>query len=638
MNKCYSKHFVKIFVILAILMLSSISYAQDAHFDINQFNPASDSFGLFTVESSKIHQPFKFGAGFNLHFMGKPLQINHIKNDGTLGADSLVGARLKMDLTFAVAFCRFFQTGFDLPVVLYQSATGMNTLHSPSDAAFGDIRWHNKIVAMNKNDWPLGFAFLVTLIIPSGDDGSYAGNEKVGSEIKFILDGEIGSFLIAGNIGYRIRDNALVSETFKPNGDVLKKQEIDDEFLLAFGVEYKTPITGLSAITEFRGSTLAKDPFGNQFNNPWVMALGARYKGPWGLMFSGALDIGLTPGYGVGPAGFMLGLSWAYEKPDADWDGIDDVKDKCPNEREDRDGFEDDDGCPDNDNDKDNILDKNDNCPDAAEDIDGFKDDDGCPEPDNDEDGILDAADKCPVDAEDIDQDRDEDGCPDIDSDNDGFENPVDKCPFDAEDKDGFEDDDGCPDDDNDADGVKDDVDKCPSEKEDLDNFEDSDGCPEPDNDKDGVLDAKDKCPLEKEIINGNADMDGCPDEGEVMIIDKGDHLELKKQILFQKDSAYLDASSYTILNQVAQVIKAHGKMTKLIIAVHTDALGDATMKQELSQQRAEVIKIYLGVRKIPHSLMELRAMGQTKQIAPNDTEENIAKNNRVEFIIPLAE
>ena len=55
--------------------------------------------------------------------------------------------------------------------------------------------------------------------------------------------------------------------------------------------------------------------------------------------------------------------------------------DKCPDEPEDRDGFQDDDGCPDPDNDKDGIPDKLDKCPNDPEDKDGFEDADGCPDP-----------------------------------------------------------------------------------------------------------------------------------------------------------------------------------------------------------------------------------------------------------------
>jgi OOP family OmpA-OmpF porin len=81
---------------------------------------------------------------------------------------------------------------------------------------------------------------------------------------------------------------------------------------------------------------------------------------------------------------------------DADGDGIPDVRDRCPTEPEDKDGFEDEDGCPDPDNDRDGILDVNDKCPNEPEDFDGFEDEDGCPDPDNDKDGVPDASDRCP--------------------------------------------------------------------------------------------------------------------------------------------------------------------------------------------------------------------------------------------------
>ena len=84
----------------------------------------------------------------------------------------------------------------------------------------------------------------------------------------------------------------------------------------------------------------------------------------------------------------------------------------CMNVAEDADGFDSMDGCPDPDNDGDGILDVDDgfrsadgtlsvavgypgfgDCMNEAEDLDGFEDEDGCPDPDNDRDGIADASD-----------------------------------------------------------------------------------------------------------------------------------------------------------------------------------------------------------------------------------------------------
>jgi len=204
--------------------------------------------------------------------------------------------------------------------------------------------------------------------------------------------------------------------------------------------------------------------------------------------------------------------------PDADDDGVPDDADRCPVQKEDLDGFEDEDGCPELDNDDDGIADGIDQCPAEAETPNGFADDDGCPDlaPDADKDGVADVADRCPFEPETIDGVRDDDGCPELQqpehvalsrllsavpenvlapsSSPDAA--PVLAVPIDS-----------------DGDGVDDASDRCPVTKEDLDGFEDEDGCPEADNDDDGVPDAKDQCPQEAETINGTKDDDGCPDE-----------------------------------------------------------------------------------------------------------------------------
>jgi len=119
------------------------------------------------------------------------------------------------------------------------------------------------------------------------------------------------------------------------------------------------------------------------------------------------------------------------------------------------------------DTDGDGLADPVDECPRKPEDKDGFQDEDGCPEDDNDSDGIADKIDDCPLEPEDRDGTDDADGCPDLDNDKDGLADKIDQCPDDPEDPDGFEDDDGCPDCDNDGDGVlecPEAKDKCPAE------------------------------------------------------------------------------------------------------------------------------------------------------------------------------
>ena len=197
-------------------------------------------------------------------------------------------------------------------------------------------------------------------------------------------------------------------------------------------------------------------------------------------------DVVLTLGGGagilrdVGSPTFRVfgGLQWTPTYRDADGDGLEDDSDRCPQQREDRDRFEDDDGCPDPDNDGDGVLDAADGCDDADEDRDGHQDDDGCPDPDNDGDGVLDGYDSCEGELEDLDGDRDDDGCPDLDRDRDGVPDVSDQCIDQAEDTDGLADQDGCPESDFDRDGFLDEADACPEQPGPSTGSQGDDGCP----------------------------------------------------------------------------------------------------------------------------------------------------------------
>ncbi len=139
--------------------------------------------------------------------------------------------------------------------------------------------------------------------------------------------------------------------------------------------------------------------------------------------------------------------------PDKDGDGVLDAEDACPNEP----GPKESQGCPvAKDSDGDAIPDDIDRCPLDPEDKDGFQDEDGCPDADNDADGIVDKADACPNEAGPIDNR----GCPVTDKDADGVPDPDDKCPTVAGPKESA----GCPDADKDGDTIVDRLDKCPDQ------------------------------------------------------------------------------------------------------------------------------------------------------------------------------
>jgi OmpA-OmpF porin, OOP family len=107
-----------------------------------------------------------------------------------------------------------------------------------------------------------------------------------------------------------------------------------------------------------------------------------------------AVGRGVTVDGSYGREAFRVIFGLRYEIDldvhDRDGDGIPDGQDACPDEPEDKDGFEDGDGCPEPDNDKDGVADPDDQCPQDP----GPKELDGCP--DRDQDDVPDIVDKCP--------------------------------------------------------------------------------------------------------------------------------------------------------------------------------------------------------------------------------------------------
>ena len=349
-----------------------------------------------------------------------------------------------------------------------------------------------------------------------------------------------------------------------------------------------------------------------------------------GLTFQNSLGALNQANLDEGGAYVALGLRFGHYPapvavvPDSDGDGIRDDIDDCPDEPEDKDGFQDQDGCPDPDNDGDGIPDDKDQCPNEPEDKDGWKDEDGCPEDDDDPDGdgILGAADKCPT----VPGVAAHEGCPVPDSDGDGIPDDRDQCPNEPEDKDGFQDQDGCPDPDNDKDGILDKDDKCPDEAG-LPKYQ---GCPMPDRDGDGIPDDEDKCPDQPETFNGYQDEDGCPDGKPVVVVTETE-VRIADQVFFDTNADTIQQKSFTLLDTVANVIIKTPKLTKIRVEGHTDDVGKADYNLDLSKRRAASVRKYLESKGVAADHLESEGYGMTAPVCQDMPEllKNAAKNKK---------
>ena len=254
------------------------------------------------------------------------------------------------------------------------------------------------------------------------------------------------------------------------------------------------------------------------------------------------------------------------------------------------------------DTDKDGIPDNKDACPEVP----GLKEFNGCP--DTDGDGIADKDDACPQ----VKGPKEFNGCPDTDG--DGIPDKDDACPEVA----GPKEFNGCPD--TDGDGIPDKDDKCP----DVAGPAENGGCPWPDTDGDGVLDKDDLCPE----VAGPASNKGCP---EPTTDDQKKLNQYAKTILFDTGKATIKFESAEILNQIINVLKKYPN-SRFRIEGHTDSTGKKQKNIELSQNRADAVKIYLIQGGIDQSRLESKGYGPENPIASNKTRKGRELNRRVEI------
>lgn len=455
--------------------------AIDSEFSVQRFNPAPGPRNYFTTRGARTDGEMAWSAGLVANYGWEPFVVVSCQGandcedpDARVREVKVVENIVTADVLGSLTIIPRLQLGLRVPVT-YVKGQGIDKQGQPLDdgidaVGMGDVELEGKFRIYGEQKSPVVLGVGVFGSAPLGhatSKGNYIGDATPSGGIRGIFDGEAGPFSFGANLAGIFKGAGRVGNT-----------ELGHEFRYGVGVGYRIgPVVrvlvdgfGATRFTAERGENSLEVNGGLQ-----VTPLGSPV-----TILAGA-GSGIVEGVGVPKLRAFLGFMFVHEVSDRDGDGIPDGSDKCPTEKEDFDGYEDSDGCPD---------------------------------PDNDLDGIPDVSDKCPMQAEDLDGFEDLDGCPDLDNDQDGIPDVSDRCPDKPENKNGFEDDDGCPDEkDTDQDGVPDEKDQCPNDPEDTDGFEDTDGCPDPDNDQDGIPDNEDECIDEPETKNGFEDEDGCPDE-----------------------------------------------------------------------------------------------------------------------------
>lgn len=342
--------------------------------DVQQFRPNFDQQGGFAVNQSRTLPKHYYSPGVVLNWVRNPLEFGIVSESQT---DTLVGWFATVDLLFAIGLTDDLTVGFDMPLNLSSNIEPIGTLVQSASSSIGDLNLYAKYRLLQaNNDQKIipGVAIIPFFTVPTGDDESFFGNNKIAGGFKLVMDWVLsGRQSLSFNAGPKFRER-----------DTILNLSVGHEFLAGLGYNHLIwEKHNLTLSVELFGSTKLSKFMSEEITSPLELLVGIRK--PWmneRLQSSLGVGRGGTNGYGAPDIRVIAGVGYLFDapksKPDSDNDGLKDHRDACPNEAEDFDRFEDKDGCPDPDNDKDGILDASDQCPLEPEVINGVKDEDGC--------------------------------------------------------------------------------------------------------------------------------------------------------------------------------------------------------------------------------------------------------------------
>ncbi|WP_246357347.1 OmpA family protein [Pyxidicoccus fallax] len=427
-----------------------------------QLNPAArDSLVLSTGD---LLLKGEYRLAFTAHYQNEPLVL--LRNEERQGV--IVSDRVTVHLSGAYAVTDWLELGAQVPIVS-QWGPDTSTLNvaTPDTMALGTPWLQARAGLLSEaGDGPLDLGFHLGVALPLGSsevltrDQGFTFSPRLGAGKSLG-----GSWRLGADVGALVRTKTYA---LSPATDPLR-DELGVE--MNGGVNLTAGLAGFKQELVVRGTLPVADA---PESLEVLLGLRAPMSGGTEVYAMGGPGFGETPGT---PnfrllAGINFGADSAAARQcvegqpydvtrcpdlDVDGDGVKNVADRCPTSA----GLAQLNGCADTDDDKDGILNLADRCAAQAENVNGFEDEDGCPDdPDTDKDGLADSKDACPREAEDKDGFEDDNGCPDADNDQDGLADARDACINEA----GPQENRGCPDKDRDSDGLVDRLDNCPDE------------------------------------------------------------------------------------------------------------------------------------------------------------------------------
>lgn len=314
--------------LMAILGLTGVAHAQQvAAPDLNAqaYRPPVDAQDTLWTDDASLGPSGHFQSRVFFNYVNDPLVYQF--TDGT--EERLLSDLLQADLIGAVSISRL-RLGLDVPLMLVTGGS------AAEGGGLGDLALDLKGVAIQPGDEGPGLAFSGRFTLPTATTDTPVASPGVGWELAAIGTQQFGSTLLAVNLGTRGQPQT-----------VLENVEWNDQFFWRVGVGQElSTVSGLSA--DLVGATSYSAKLGNPAGSPMEILFGGWSRVSDDFVFRAGAGTGLTRG--IGSPDLRLVAALSFDPPterDNDLDGIVNKDDACPDQPEDKDGYQDADGCPD---------------------------------------------------------------------------------------------------------------------------------------------------------------------------------------------------------------------------------------------------------------------------------------------------
>ncbi|MGZ3477110.1 MAG: transporter [Polyangiales bacterium] len=423
-----------------MLLVSAVASA-DADVDLRSWRPSTDAHSSLATEGVETPGPWSLQFGNWTSFETTSLKVNEANGTTVtaVGPRLLMEPTIALGLGRRAAI----GVALPFALVQGGEASSLTNGLPTSAQGIGDVAITGKALAIapNPDFGGIGLGFVSRLQLPTGDRNSFISDSATIIEARGLVVYDLGHLLIfTATAGYRARFDhhpifdVTIGDTLPWGATISLKPRglgLDPNGHWTWNLE------GHGEIGMVPNKFLSTSKV-----SPVLLGASARYEIAKSFWLFAGVETGVDQAIGSPRLRAVFGFGYAPTVVDEDQDGVPDAVDECPGLPEDGKGANPHDGCPDYegeqtvepplptppeaevppappppaaavDTDGDGIPDDVDKCPDQPETKNGYEDEDGCPELDKDNDTFLDAVDKCPDQPETFNGFQDDDGCPD---------------------------------------------------------------------------------------------------------------------------------------------------------------------------------------------------------------------------------